>query len=68
MESHTLRRVFAFLQQLVFFSKSFQVNYSQNLLGSKYDLTMVTFNLWTDTRQISVAPNSHWYLILQVPF
>ena len=29
---------------------------------------MVTFNLWTDTRQISAAPNSHQYLILLVPF
>ena len=29
---------------------------------------MVTFNLWTDTRQISASPNSHQYLILLVPF
>ena len=29
---------------------------------------MVTFNLWTDTRQISAAPNSHQYLILLVRF
>ena len=25
---------------------------------------MMTFNLWTDARQISAAPNSHQYLIL----
>ena len=29
---------------------------------------MVTSNSWSDTRQISAAPNSHQYLILLVPF
>ena len=29
---------------------------------------MITFNLWTDTGQISAAPNSHQYLILLVLF
>ena len=43
----------AFHQQLVFFFDCFQSKYSQNLLGSKYDLTLVTFNLWTDTQQFS---------------
>ena len=38
------------LQQLVFFFECFQLEYSRNLLGSKYDLTMMTFNSWTDTR------------------
>ena len=35
----------------------------------KIDLmgTLVTFNSWTDTCQISAAPN-FWYLILLVPF
>ena len=46
----------------------FSNNYSRNLLGSKYNLTMVTFNSCTDTRQISAAPNSRRYLIVLVPF
>ena len=50
---------FAFLQQLVFFPECFQLKYSRNLLESKYDLTMVTFNLWIDRRHISAAPNSY---------
>ena len=29
---------------------------------------MMTFNLWTATRQISAAQNPHEYLILLVPF
>ena len=50
------------------FSKCFQIKYSRNLFGSKYDSSMVTFNLCTDTRQISTAPNSCRYLILLVSF
>ena len=42
-----------------FFFECFQLKYYQNLLGSKSDLTTMTFNSWTDTRQISAAPNSH---------
>ena len=57
------------LWRVIFFSISFfyeryQLEYSQNLLRSKYDLIMMAFNSWTDTRQISAAPNSHLYLIL----
>ena len=44
------------------------MKYSRNLLGTKYDSTMVTFNSCTDTRQISAAPNSCQYLILLDPF
>ena len=50
------------------FSEYFQVKCSRNLLGSKYDLTTMTFNSCTDTRQISAAPNSRRYLIVLVPF
>ena len=49
------------------FSKCFEIKYSRNLLGLKYDSTMVTFNSCTDTRQISAVPNSRRYLILVVP-
>ena len=50
------------------FSKCFETKYSRNLLGSKYDSTMVTFNSCTDTRQISAAPNFRRNLILLVAF
>ena len=50
------------------FSKCFEKKYSENLLGSKYDSTMVIFNSCTETRQILAAPNSRRYLILLVPF
>ena len=50
------------------FFKCFEIKYSRNLFGSKYGLTMVTFNSCSDTRQISAAPNSRLYLILLVPF
>ena len=50
------------------FPECFQMKYSRNLLGSKYDWTMVTFNSCTDTPQISAAPDSRRYLILLVPF
>ena len=50
------------------FSKCFQIKYSRNLFGSKYNSSMVTFNSCTDTRQISAAPNSWRYLILLVSF
>ena len=50
------------------FSKCFQIKYSRNLFGSKYDSSMMTFNSCTDTRQISAAPNSCRYLILLVSF
>ena len=36
----------------------FSIKLSRNLLGQKHDLTMVTFNSWTDTHQILAAPNS----------
>ena len=49
-------------------SECFQAKYSRNLLGAKYDSSMVTFNSCTDTRQISAAPNSRRYLILLAPF
>ena len=52
----------------MFFFRIFSLKYSRNLLGSKYNLTMVTFNSWTDTLQISAAPNFYHYLILLVPF
>ena len=41
----------------MFFSECFQIIYSRNLLGSKYDSTVVTLNSRTDKRQISAAPN-----------
>ena len=49
---------------MVFFFQIFSIKYSWNLLGSKYDFTIVTFNSWTDTHQFSAPQNSHWYLIL----
>ena len=53
----------------VFFFERFQLKYSRNLLGLKYDLTTrVAFNLWIGIRQISAASNSHRYLILLVSF
>ena len=55
-ESFSQKR-FAFFQQLVFFrffSECFQLKYSRNLLRSKNDFTIVTFNLWIDTSQFSV--------------
>ena len=45
-----------FSSAISFFSECFQLKYSRNLLRSKYDLTMMTFSSWTDTRQISAAP------------
>ena len=39
-----------------------------NLLGPKYDSTVVTFNSCHDKRQILAASSSHRYLILLVPF
>ena len=62
------RRDLLFLFAIYVFSKCFEIKYSRNLPGSKYDSTMVTFNLCTDTRQISAAPNSRRHLILLVPF
>ena len=50
------------------FSKCFRIKCSRNLLRSKYNSTMVTFNSCTDTRQISAAPNSRQYLIQLFPF
>ena len=50
------------------FSEYFQIKYSRNLLGSKYDSTMVTFISCTDRPQISAAPISCRYLILLLPF
>ena len=52
---------------IIVFSKCFEIKHSRNVLGSKYDSTMVTFNSCTDMRQISAAPNSRRYLILLVP-
>ena len=49
------------------FSKCFQIKHSRNLLGSKYNSTMVTFNSCTDMCQIAATPNSLRYLILLVP-
>ena len=37
------------------FFKCFEIKHSRNLLGSKYDSTMVTFNSCTDTHYISAA-------------
>ena len=65
MESRSLRR--DLIQQIVISVCFYFKNY-RNLFGSRYDLAMATFNLWTDTRQISAAPNSHQYLIQLVPF
>ena len=53
--------------RLVLFPNVFK-KYSRNLLETKYDSTMVTFNSCTDTRQISAAPNFRRYLIVIVPF
>ena len=50
------------------FFKCFQIKYSRNLFGSKYDSSMVTLNSCTDLRQISAAPNSRRYPILLVSF
>ena len=50
------------------FFRIFSSKYSRDLVGSKYNLTKVTFNSWTDSHQISAAPNSQQYLILLVPF
>ena len=65
MESRSFR--IDLLHKLVI-SICFSFKNYRNLLGSRYDLTMVTVNLWTVTRQISAAPNSHQYLILLVLF
>ena len=50
------------------FSKCFAIKHSRNLFGSKYDSTMVSFISYTDTRQISAAPNSRRNLIFLVSF
>ena len=69
---HNKRRIIL-LKEICFpfaisvFSKCFEIKHSRNLLGSKYDSTMVAFNLRTDMRQISAAPNSRRYLILLFP-
>ena len=69
---HNKRRIIL-LEEICFsfasrvFSKCFKIKHSQNVLGSKYDSTMVTFNSYTDMRQISAAPNSRRSLILLVP-
>ena len=57
-----------FTSAISVFSVCFQIKYFGNLLGSKYDSTMVTFNLCTDMRQISAAPSSRRYLIVLVTF
>ena len=68
------KRRIIFLEEISFlcainvFSKCFEIKYSRNLLGLKYDLTMVTFNSCADTRQISDASNSRRYLVLLVTF
>ena len=70
---HNKRRIIL-LEEICFpyainvFSKCFEIKYSRNLLGSKYNSTMVTFNSCTDTRQISAAPNSRRYPVVLVPF
>ena len=59
---HNKRRIIP-LEKICFpfaisvFSKCFEIKHSRNLLGSKYDSTIVTFNSCTDMRQISDAPN-----------
>ena len=70
---HNKRRIIL-LEEICFpsairvFSECLEIKCSRNLLGSKYDSTMVTFNSRTATRQISAAPNSRRYLILLVSF
>ena len=72
-DDHNKRRIIL-LEEICFpsvisvFSKCFQIKYSRNLFGSKYDSSMVIFNSCTDTHQISAAPNSRRYLILLVSF
>ena len=70
---HNKRRIIlvkdlGFPSAISVFSKCFQIKYSRNLFESKYNSSMVTFNSCTDTRQISVAPNSCRYQILLVSF
>ena len=72
-DDHNKRRIIlleeiSFPSTICVFSKCFQIKYSRNLFGSKYDSSMVTFNSCTDMRQISAAPNSRRYLILLVSF
>ena len=72
-DDHNKRRIIL-LEEICFpsaisvFSKCFQIKYSRNLFGSKYDSSMMTFNSCTDTRQISSAPNFCRNLILLVSF
>ena len=58
---------FAFLQQLIFFSECFQLKYSRNLLGSKYDLIMVTFSSWlihVSSQSLQIL-TSIWFYFLE---
>ena len=40
----------------MFFFECFQLKYSRNFVGSKYDLTMVTFNSSTNTKSVLGCP------------
>ena len=53
LESHSLPSAIS-----VFFGMFLIKMFSKFIRVEKYDLTMVTFNSWTDTRQISAAPTS----------
>ena len=60
---HNKRRII-FLEGIPYtisaFSKCFEIKYYRNLLVSEYDLTMVTFNSCTDTRQ---GPHDRNFLV-----